>query len=137
MEKRRQKAHRILSVQRQLSRIEEQRMADLNRRLSELETSQRDLIAALNEDHALHGLFIDTTARRLRSMAEEAGRVGRAREAQSQRLLDRAAQVRCAERALERAAQDADRALGRRELLDIVERFVGRSSQASGKFVGR
>ena len=42
-----------------------------------------ELISALNETNALHGLFIDATARRLSTTAEEAERVAREKEAQS------------------------------------------------------
>ena len=37
---------------------------------------QVELIEALNDTNALHGLFIDATARRLSSIAEEAEGVG-------------------------------------------------------------
>ena len=63
------KIHRILAVQQQLYRIEEWKLADLERTLERLEASQQDLIRALNEDDALQGLFIDATARRLRSLS--------------------------------------------------------------------
>jgi hypothetical protein len=84
------KVHRILAVQQQLYRIEEWKLADLERTLERLEVSQREVIGALNEDDALQGLFLDAMARRLRSLGEEASRVGQQRE-QSARLLEHGA----------------------------------------------
>ena len=79
------KIHRILAVQQQLYRIEEWKLADLERTLERLEVSQREVIGALNEDDALQGLFIDAMARRLRSLGEEASRVGQERDGPDQR----------------------------------------------------
>ena len=100
-------------VQQQLYRIEEWKLADLERSLERLEASQRDVIGALNEDDALQGLFIDAMARRLRSLGEEASRVGQQRDEQSARLLEHGARKVCAERLAEavdrQVAQAADK----------------------------
>ena len=69
-------------------------MADLERRLADLDAMQVELIGALNDTNALHGLFIDATARRLSSIAEEAERGaawrGDAQSARSSRSMPRA-----------------------------------------------
>jgi len=135
MSERAQKAHRVLDVQRQLHRIEEWRMSDLQRRLDELEGEQQSLIRALNDDAALQGLFIDTMARRLRSLAEETTRVGRERDAQAARLAEHAARVACAERLCATLDWEAVRAGEKARLLDSIERHVGRATPASGKIV--
>ena len=57
---------------------------------------QIELIGALNDTNALHGLFIDATARRLSSIAEEAERVGREKEMQSLKLKEHARRVKSA-----------------------------------------
>ena len=65
----------------------------------------RSVIRALNEDDALQGLFIDAMARRLRSLGEEASRVGQEQAMPSRaRLLEHGARKVCAER-LARAAR--------------------------------
>ena len=127
------KIHRILDVQQQLYRIEEWKLADLERTLERLEASQQDVIRALNEDDALQGLFIDAMARRLRSLGEEASRVGQDKDAQSARLLEHGARKVCAERLAEAVDRQVVRAADKTQLLDIIERFVGPAAQASRK----
>jgi hypothetical protein len=129
------KIHRILAVQQQLYRIEEWKLADLERTLERLEVSQREVIGALNEDDALQGLFIDAMARRLRSLGEEASRVGQERDEQSARLLEHGARKVCAERLAEAADRQAAQATDKMQLLDVIERFVGPAAQASRKIV--
>jgi hypothetical protein len=130
------KIHRILDVQQQLHRIEEWRLADLDRTLRELATSERDLIRALNEDEALQGLFIDATARRLASIAEQAARVGKEKTAQEQRLLEHAARKVCAERLVQAVDREVAQAAYKRNLLDAIERFIAPAAQASRKIAG-
>jgi uncharacterized coiled-coil protein SlyX len=116
----------MLAAQQQLHRIEQWKMAELQRRLGDLEVSQLELISALNDTNALHGLFIDTMARRLSSLAEEAERVAREKNAQSLKLTDHAARVRIAERLAEAIALDVQREDERKELVDIVEQILNR-----------
>jgi hypothetical protein len=130
------KIHRMLAVQQQLYRIEEWKLADLERTLERLEVSQREVIGALNEDDALQGLFLDAMARRLRSLGEEASRVGQQREEQSARLLEQGARKVCAERLAETLDRQLARAGDKTQLLDVIERFVGPAAQASRKIAG-
>jgi hypothetical protein len=130
------KVHRILAVQQQLYRIEEWKLADLERTLERLEVSQREVIGALNEDDALQGLFLDAMARRLRSLGEEASRVGQQRDEQSARLLEHGARKVCAERLAETLDRQLARAADKTQLLDVIERFVGPAAQASRKIAG-
>jgi hypothetical protein len=118
------KAHRILEVQRQLHRIEEWKLSDLQHRLAELERSQQELIGSLNGESALHDLFIDALARRLRKVAEETSRTGQARDAQAGRVAERAAQVTCAERLSERRDRQDAREEDKAQLLDMLERHA-------------
>ena len=124
MDSRVRKAERIVAVQRQLQRIEDWKMAELDRRLAELDAGQRELILALNGDEALHGLFIDSMARRLRSLAEEADRTAREKDAQAAKRLEQAGRVKVAERISETIDREAQAAEARKELLDIAERYV-------------
>ena len=130
------KIHRMLAVQQQLYRIEEWKLADLERTLERLEVSQREVIGALNEDDALQGLFLDAMARRLRSLGEEASRVGQQRDEQSARLLEHGARKVCAERLAETLDRQLARAGDKTQLLDVIERFVGPAAQASRKIAG-
>ena len=130
------KIHRILGVQQQLHRIEEWRLADLDRALLALAATEQELIRALNEDDALQGLFIDTTARRLASIAEEAARVGKEKTAQEQRLLEHAARKVCAERLAQAVDREVAQAAEKRALVDAIERFIAPAAQASRKIAG-
>lgn len=130
------KIHRILDVQQQLHRIEEWRLADLDRALLALAATEQELIRALNEDDALQGLFIDATARRLASIAEQAARVGEEKTAQEQRLLEHAARKVCAERLVQAVDREVAQAADKRALLDAIERFIAPAAQASRKIAG-
>lgn len=121
-----EKARRILAAEEQLHRIEQWKLADLEHRLAELETMQVQLIGALNETNALHGLFIDATARRLSSIAEEAERVGREKAVQSLTLREHAGRVKVCERLYREHKQDVESEVEGKQLLDVVEQFVSR-----------
>jgi len=116
-----QRASRLLDVMKQLHRIEEYRKVEMERRLDELENSQREVIHALNTDDALHGLFVDTTARFLRSLATEAQKVARANDLQAQRLLENTSKVKQAERLKETLDKDERRVEDQTQLQDIIE----------------
>jgi hypothetical protein len=120
------KVRRILAAEEQLHRMEQWKLAELERWVAELEAAQIELIDALNDTNALHGLFIDTTARRLSSMAEEAERVGRQRDVQSLKLKEHAARVKICARLVREHQLEFERAKEGKALLDLVEQFVGR-----------
>jgi hypothetical protein len=130
------KVHRILAVQQQLHRIEQWRLADLRARLEQLAADQRDLIGALNEDDALQGLFIDSMARRLQSLSEEASNTGQQQEIQAARLLDQAGRLICAERLAETADLQELRAEEKKGLSEAIERLSDPGAQASRKIAG-
>jgi hypothetical protein len=120
------KARRILAAAQQLHRIEQWQMANLERRLAELDAMQLELINALNDTNALHGLFIDATARRLSSIAEEAERVARAKEAQSLKVKEHATRVKMCERLALDREQEFERHKEGKDLLETVELVVDR-----------
>ena len=117
------KVHRILALQQQLHRIEQWRLADLQIREEELAAEQTDLIAALNEDNALQGLFIDSMARRLQSLSDEEAKTGQAKEVQAVHLLDQASRLVCAERLAEAADLEEMRSNEKKELAEAIERL--------------
>ena len=126
MEDRAKKARRLLNVLEQLHQIEERKRLELQRRYDELERSQREVINALNTDDALHGLFIDTTAKFLKSLAQETQRVAEAQELQSEKLRERATKMKTAERLKDSLEQIVARRGGEKELQDVIERYTGR-----------
>lgn len=121
-----EKTRRILAAEQQLHRIEQWKLAEVERRLADLEAMQIELIGALNDTNALHGLFIDNTARRLGSITVEAERIGRERDEQALKLKAHATRVKVCERLALEHGQDFEREKEGKELLDIVEQFVGR-----------
>jgi uncharacterized coiled-coil protein SlyX len=123
-----EKANRIVGVQRQLQRIETWKLAELQNRLAELEASQAELIRALNDDEALHGLFIDTMAGRLRLLAEESARVTVERDAQSRRTAEQSGQLKLAERRSAGIEQQEARVAAQQELMETIEHFLRRTS---------
>jgi hypothetical protein len=137
MTARARKMQRILAVQQQLHKIAQWRLTDLHTRLEQLTADQRDLIAALNEDEALQGLFIDGMARRLQSLADAASKTAEETQVQSVRLLEQAGRLACAERTAAAADLAALRADERKGLLETIERLADSGSQASRKIVAR
>jgi len=127
MSARTQKAFRMLEVQKQLHRVETRKLAELQRRMSDLEVSQVDLIGALNDDQALHGLFIDNMADRLRSLSEESGRLAGERDLQSRRLVEQSGRVRVTERMCATFQLQDARAQMHKELLETIEHFLRRA----------
>jgi CRP-like cAMP-binding protein len=125
----------MLAVQQQLHRIEEWRLAELRARLDELAADQKELIAALNEDDALQGLFIDSMARRLQSLSEAASATGKDTQLQAVRLLEQAGRLICAERLAKAADLQELRSNEKRDLAEAIERLG--DAQASRKIVGR
>ncbi|HWB45952.1 MAG TPA: hypothetical protein VG900_10975 [Hyphomicrobiaceae bacterium] len=121
------KARRILAVQEQMHRAEEWKLAKLQQRLQQLEAQQREMIGALNQDNALHGLFIDTMAKYLKALTEQAGEVTRQIEVQLPKTIAEAARLKGAERLLRSVSEQVQRTDDRKELLDIVERYLDRA----------
>lgn len=131
MDHRAKKARRLLNVLEQLHEIEEQKKLQLQRRAEELDRSQKELIGALNSDDALHGLFMDTTARFLKSLALEAQRVSEAQELQAERLRVQATKMKTAERLADNLELMVERRGAEKELQDVIERYTGRRRVAS------
>ena len=125
MEKRVQKARRLLNVMTKMHRIEEQKKLELQRRYAELERSQEEVIQSMNAEDAFHGMFIGNTTRLLRSLSAEAQRVADEADAQSIRLRDRAVKIKTAERLKETLEKHTAQIRKETELRDIIERYVG------------
>jgi hypothetical protein len=124
------KIHRILSVQQQLYRIEEWKLADLQRALEQLAASERGVIGAQRND-ALRGPSPSMPWRA--ACAPCRGHRAWARKGRpAARLLEHAARI-CAERLAEAVDRHVVRATDKKELLDTIERFAGSATQASRK----
>ncbi|HXF55689.1 MAG TPA: hypothetical protein VNK52_16365 [Hyphomicrobiaceae bacterium] len=127
MSERSRRAERIVAVQRQMHRVETWKLAQLQQRLAEIEASKVGLIGALNSDEALHGLFIDAMAKRLRFVSEEAARIASERDLQSRKVVERLRHVRLAERLSSIVETQEQRAEMGKELAETIEHFLNRS----------
>lgn len=126
MKVRARKLQRILKAQQQLKATEEWKMANLEQRRAASESAEREIIATLNDESVLHGLFLDTMARRLRSQSEETRRVTAARDQQSGRLLEAARKLKSAENLEAQVQERLKHDIDKRELVDLIEQLVSR-----------
>ena len=133
MSPRAERTRRLLALQQQLHRVERWKLLGLQRRAAELDALRRSLIAALNDSDALQGLFLDATARRLKSIAMEADAVRREEQVQAIRVGEHAMRVACAERLSETVDRQAVRAQEKRELAEVIDRLTGATTPASRK----
>jgi hypothetical protein len=121
MKKRLDSVERVLSVQRQLRRLAEVKLAELERREATLKTARHELVDALNGDTALHGLFIAPMARRVKTVSGEIATLERAKEAQSKRLLEQTGRMKRAERVVETLDREYQAALEKRDLAELID----------------
>lgn len=125
---------RIVKVQEQLHRAEERRLAEIQEAFDRLRQDEIDLIARLNAEDGLAGLFIDATVNRLRSVAEQQIQVALQRQDQMEAVLDTGSRLKAAEKLLLEAERDARREAEQTQLAEATERL---SWQAPGKIMGR
>jgi hypothetical protein len=128
-----ERARRLLALQEQLHRVEHWKLLNLQRRGAELAAEREALIAALNDDDALQGLFLAARARRLTSLAQEADSVTRATEAQGVVVGEQATRVACAERHRDAVEVEARRQGERQALGEVIDTLVAGATQASRK----
>lgn len=115
---------RILAVQRQMRRIEEAKLADLQRRVIEIQQERVDLVAAMNDDGALQSLFIDTMALRLKSLAEQLVVAEARRNAQTLAVREEATKEKAAERLANTRAADERSAQTQKQLDEVLEQLA-------------
>jgi len=128
-----QRLARIVKVQEQLHRAEERRLADIQERFDRLRQDETDLIALLNSEDGLAGLFMDATVNRLRSVSEQQIATALERQAQMQVVLDTGSRLKAAEKLLGEAERAARREAEQSQLAEATERL---SWQAPGKILG-
>jgi hypothetical protein len=121
MKKRLESMERVVDVQRQLRRMAEVKLAELERRAAALAASRHDLVNALNGDNELHGLFTEAMARRVRSVSTELAELERVKEAQSKRLLDQTSRLKRAERVASSLEKEYEVELEKRNLADLID----------------
>jgi len=126
MRKRLQTLQRIVEVKEHLRRSAEWRLARLTRDELALLEDQRSVIAALNADQPLHGLFVEAMARSLRSTSEKLDRVRSAQAKERAELAAQTSQLRQGERALREVARQHERVAEGKALTEAVEADLAR-----------
>lgn len=121
MQQRLKKIDRIIKVQEHLHRAAELKLADLQRKAHDLRTAQQELIHTMSDDAALHGLFVDGIARRLKALALEEARIRSAIAAQQAVTVEAALQVRRSERISSRLNEDVRHFQEKKDLAAILE----------------
>lgn len=121
MKDRMRAAERIVSVQKQLHRIEELKYAQIQQKITQAEKDQLELMQALSEDGALHGLFVDVTVRRLTALRQEVARLGAELEEQAKALIEHGGRLKNAERLRDDLGVEVRRVDERKELERVLE----------------
>ncbi len=125
IEARRRKARRILDVQQDLQRLEEERLAALKSRKAGLASLQEEAVASLQ------GVFAAVAIKRLKSLGEESLRLDTEIERRSHSLRVLATRTKYAERLVRNYDQQCDRIAAEKDLMDIIERALRNGDDAS------
>jgi hypothetical protein len=123
---RERKIKRILALQRQLHRLSQWRLGELQRQEDVIQDKQRDLIGALNDDGRLQGLFVTAMAKRLTSLADEGARVAGLKKVQTEDVWAHARRVRQSERLADVLSVARRRDTEKKEREDLTERVTSR-----------
>lgn len=117
---------RIVEVKEHQRRAAEWRLARLRQEELAVQEDQRSVIAALNADQPLHGLFVETMARHLRAASEKLDALRRAIDLQAAELEDQTSQLKQAERLSRDSTRQHDRAVERKELSEMIDAALAR-----------
>lgn len=129
--KRLRSIRRIADLRHQLKRIEEIKLAHLHAEEAELNAKREVLITALNDDDALHGLFVDDMAGRLKRINERQQALQPIKAFQTQRVLVQARHAKFAETMMDKVSKEVDAVQGKRELEGLIEQFLAQKPDAS------
>lgn len=125
-----EKMRRLIDVQERLCRMAEAKLADIERRQAELSRAQTDILASLNADEPLHGMFVETMARHLHRLACHAAELEEARRSQAQLVLNEAMKLKRVERYTARVARVSREQEDKRSLAEILDAPQARATQA-------
>lgn len=114
-------AERILAVQRQLQRLEERKLAEIQQQELAVNADRQDILQSLNDKEVLHGLFVFAMAKRLRKLDEETARLELEKSVVSRRLLEQGRRRKRAETLYESVSDAWRREEDRRELLSVID----------------
>lgn len=126
MRQRLKSLQRVLSVQKDMHRLAEWRLAALERQLEAMRQEQARLVSYLDDDSLLALSYTKTIVERLRSLEENRQGVTQARDQQRLLLLQNSRQMEQITHAAEAAADQCRRSEERRELDAAIEAALNR-----------
>jgi hypothetical protein len=118
---------RIFEVQTQLHRLEEVRLAEIERQARDLEEARIEVAHSLGSDSELHGLFVDVMARRLVKLGKEGSALDAAMLQQRAVVLERGSKAKMAEKLAEGLEKQLSQEQQKKLLAEIIERYRGAS----------
>jgi len=121
MRQRLKKIDRLIKVQQHLHKSAELQLASFQRKEGELKADQQELLQTMGETDALHGLFVDVIARRLKMLALEETRTRTAIVEQKAVTVEKALQVKRSEKVFSRLKQEARQIQEKKDLTAILE----------------
>lgn len=120
------KLARIVEVKEHQRRSAEWRLGRLRREEAAMLEDQRSLIAALNEDQPLHGLFVETMAKHLGVLSQKLDALRQAQVRQTAELQTHTGQLRQADRMLVDVSRRQARADEWKELSEVIDAVLAR-----------
>jgi hypothetical protein len=126
LKKRLESIRRIVQLKEQQCRSVEWSLARLEREEKELLAEQDAVLAALNAEQPLHGLFVETMAKHLRMIARRLDALRQREEAERAQLQLQKGQLRHSERLRSGVERAHLRWLENKELLEIVDAAAAR-----------
>jgi hypothetical protein len=121
MKQRLKKIDRLIKVQQHIHKSAELRLANLHRQEEELKVAQEELLQTMGEADALHGLFVDVIAKRLKSLALEEAQAQAAIVEQKALTIEKALQVKRSEKMFSRLTQEARQEQEKKDLISTLE----------------
>ncbi len=122
---------RIAELRRQLKQIEELRLARVMREEAEIDEKCAALIATLNDDTPLHGLFAGHMAGRLKRLTERRVLLEPLKAQQIAAVMTEARHTRFAETMIDRLESGVAAEEEKRQLESLVEGALARRHHAS------
>jgi hypothetical protein len=126
MKKRLQTLTRIVEVKEHQRRAAEWRLARLLGEELALLEDQKSVIAALNSEQSLHGLFVEAMARHLRAVSERLEALRLSIALRTAELKGQTGQLKQAEHLLRDAARQHGRSVEWKDLAEIIDAAVAR-----------
>ncbi|MEJ0051821.1 MAG: hypothetical protein WDN02_11555 [Methylovirgula sp.] len=126
MPKRLETLRRIASLQNDLRKTGEIKLATLQRQRLSAEATEARLVSYLDENHVYTPAYMKTLADKLQAVGRAKRRLALEIEDQAKVLLERRRQTKQVERALETATEDTRRLDERRDLAATIEAELNR-----------